>query len=150
MNPLERLEQSRALLRSAMTPAPGLTTEAQAHGIAGWLHRLRESPAIAIVLDALSGWWSKHPMRLVAEAAGDAVAATARPIAQHNPVLLVVVAALAGATLTWSRPWRWLVKPALFAGLAPQLVSRVLANLPLESWLSVFATPPAEPTRSSP
>jgi hypothetical protein len=79
-------------------------------------------------------------MRPLVHVASEASNAVVRPIAQHNPVALVVAAGLVGAVFAWSRPWRWALKPALFAGLLPQLVSRVVANLPLESWLAVLGS----------
>ena len=126
-----------------------------ATGPLAWLERLKDQPSIALVIDALQSWWSRHPMRAVEHVASEATNAVARPIAQHNPVLLVVAAGVLGIVFAWSRPWRWALKPALFAGLMPQLVSRVVANLPLESWLAAFSSAPPvrarnEPHRNSP
>ena len=50
----------------------------------------------------------------------------------------VLVAAAVGALLVWSRPWRWALRPALLAGLAPQFASRVVAKLPIESWMTLL------------
>lgn len=154
MNPVERIEMSRARLRAAMTPAPALP---ETHTAAlPWLQRLKDQPAIGIIVETLQAWWSRHPLRAVVQVASEAGNAVAKPIAQHNPVALVLVAGVAGALLAWSRPWRWALKPALFAGLMPQLISRVVANLPLESWLAVFGStlsggkPPTEPFRNAP
>ena len=138
MNAVERIEMSRARLRHAMQPPVVLGNDAPAAGLLGWLERIKEQPSIAVVIDALQSWWSRHPMRPLAQVATEATNAVARPIAQHNPVALVVAAGLIGVVFAWSRPWRWALKSALFAGLMPQLVSRVVATLPLESWLAVF------------
>ena len=154
---VERIELSRARLRAAMLPRPAVTAgpAAQANPLA-WLEHLKHQPTIAILLDTVQSWWMRHPLRAAVHVASEAGNALARPIAQHNPLMLVVVAAMVGAVLAWSRPWRWAIKPALFAGLLPQLVSRVVANLPLESWLSLFGSslsrpaPPTEPPRNSP
>lgn len=156
MNTVERIELSRARLRQAMLPAPALPADGSPAAPLAWLERLKDQPAIAIVIDTLRSWWSRHPMRAVVHVASEATNAVAKPIAQHNPIALVAVAGLAGALLAWSRPWRWALKPALFAGLMPQLISRVVANLPLESWLAVFTSanssspPPQDPLRNSP
>ena len=156
MNAVERMELSRARLRDAMLPPPALPSRGSPAAPLAWLERLKDQPAVAIVVDTLRSWWSRHPLRAVVHVASEATNAVAKPIAQHNPVALVVLAGLAGAVLAWSRPWRWALKPALFAGLMPQLVSRVVANLPLESWLAVFASatsaapPPHDPLRNSP
>ena len=156
MNPIERLEMSRARLRNAMLPPPALPADGSPAAPIAWLERMKHQPAIAILIDTLQGWWQRHPMRAVAHVASEATNAVAKPIAQHNPIALVVLAAMAGAVLAWSRPWRWALKPALFAGLMPQLLSRVVAELPLESWLALFTSakpappPPRDPLESSP
>lgn len=148
---VQRLELSRARLRLAMLPPPALPGNEPATGALAWLERIKHQPAIAILIDTLQGWWSRHPLRAALHVASETGNAVIKPIAQHNPITLVALACGAGAVLAWSRPWRWALKPALFAGLMPQLVSRVVANLPLESWLAVFTqAPTAQPTRTDP
>lgn len=135
-----RLESSRARLRLAMSPslvkeAPRLT-----HSPSGSvLQRVLELPAIGSVIESLSEWWSHHPLRPVAQVASEASTAVVKPLAQHNPIALVVAAAAVGACLVWSRPWRWMFRSALFAGLVPQLASRIVSRLPLESWIAMFS-----------
>lgn len=156
MSPVERLEMSRARLRDAMLPSPAVPANGSPTVPPAWLERLKNQPAIAILIDTLRSWWQRHPMRAIVHVASETANAVARPIAQHNPIALVAVAGLAGAVLAWSRPWRWALKPALFAGLMPQLISRVVAHLPIESWLAVFTSvnsaPPSphDPLRNSP
>jgi hypothetical protein len=148
---VQRLELSRARLRHAMLPPPALPGDEHITGALAWLERIKQQPAIAILIDTLQGWWSRHPLRAAVHVASEAGNAVAKPIAQHNPIALVALACVAGAVLAWSRPWRWALKPALFAGLMPQLVSRVVANLPLESWLAVLTqTPTAAPPHTDP
>lgn len=155
MSAIERIELSRARLRSAMQPPPALPAS-EPSGVLAWFERLKDQPSIAVIIDALQSWWSRHPLRPLVQMATEATNAVARPIAAHNPVALVVAAGLFGIVFAWSRPWRWALKPALFAGLLPQLVSRVVSNLPLESWLAAFGStapgprPPTEPRRTSP
>lgn len=156
MNAVARIEASRARLRSAVMPPPALQNREADTGLLAWLERLKQQPSIAVIVDALQSWWRRHPMRPLVQVAADASNAVARPIAQHNPLALVVAAGLIGVVFAWSRPWRWALKPALFAGLLPQLVSRVVSNLPLESWLAIFTSTlpgnrnPVEPHRESP
>ena len=156
MNAVERVALSRERLRAAMVPPPALPAPESAAGALAWIERLRHQPAIALVIDTLQNWWARHPLRAVVHVASEATNAVAKPIARRNPLALVLVAGLLGAVLAWSRPWRWAIKPALFAGLLPQLVTRVVAHLPLESWLAVFgsslsgARAPADTLRSSP
>ena len=156
MTAVERIELSRARLQQAMKPPPVLRNGAPVSGPLAWLERIKDQPSIAVIIDTLQGWWSRHPMRPLVHVASEASNAVVRPIAQHNPLALVVAAGLLGVVFAWSRPWRWALKPALFAGLMPQLVSRVVANLPLESWIAAFGSTlsakrtPTEPQRNSP
>lgn len=156
LSAVERLEASRVRLRHAMLPPPALQPRQAETGLLAWLGRLKAQPSIAVIIDAFQSWWVRHPMRPLVKLAGEATNAMAKPIAQHNPVALIMAAGLIGVVFAWSRPWRWALKPALFAGLMPQLVSRVVGHLPLESWLAAFgstppdARPPTEPQRTSP
>ena len=72
--------------------------------------------------------------------AADSTKGVLQPMAQKNPLGLVFGALVLGGLLAWSRPWRWLIKPALFAGLLPQLVSKALAHVPSRSWLAVLTS----------
>jgi len=156
MNSVQRIELSRARLRDVMMPPPALPHESGAGCSPSWLQGLRQQPAVGIVVDTVKAWWSKHPLHAVLNVAIDASSAVVKPIAQHNPKTLVLVAALLGAVFAYSRPWRWALKPALFAGLMPQLISRVVSTLPLEAWLSVIGSTlpggklPTEAQRNSP
>lgn len=136
---LARLEASRARLREAMRPA------APAPSVGGrkwvgrfWLQRLRELPVIGLLADALGAWWSQNPLRPVALVAAEASNAVARPLARRHPITLVLLAGTLGAALAWARPWRWVLRSALFAGIVPQIASRVVAKLPVESWLTLL------------
>lgn len=156
MTAIERIEASRARLRHAMLPPSAVRNAEPATGLIAWLERIKDQPSIAVVIDALQSWWSRHPMRPLVQMASETANAVAKPIAQHNPIALVVAAGLIGVAFAWSRPWRWALKPALFAGLLPQLVTRLVAHLPIETWLAAFvppapgARPPTHPQRSSP
>ena len=136
---LARLEASRRRLREAMRPASP-TPSATGPNAAGrtWHRRLRELPVIALVADALGAWWSQNPLRPVALVAAEAVNAVAKPLALRHPVALVLAAGAVGVALAWARPWRWALRSALFAGLVPQVASRVVASLPVESWLTLL------------
>ena len=138
---LERVESSRARLRDAMLPPAAPRHAATEPGDASWLQRLKRLPAVSVVVDALDAWWSKHPMRPISQVAGGASNAVVKALAQRHPLPLVLVAGAAGAAVAWSRPWRWIFSSVLFAGLVPQLASRVVSKLPIESWLTILGSP---------
>ena len=56
----------------------------------------------------------------------------------NNPFTVIGVAALVGAVLMLARPWRWLIRPALFVGLVPQLLTHALKRLPATSWIDLI------------
>jgi hypothetical protein len=128
--PPDRLALSRERLRQAMQ-GPAAAASAQPGSPAnkpapGWLADLKSIPAVAIVIDALTRWWARHPLHVAAVVAADTATAVARPMAQRHPWRLVLGAALVGGVIVWSRPWRWGLRPALFAGLLPQLLRTAL------------------------
>ena len=137
---LERLAISRQRLRESMRPDPQSPDQQGSDEPPAWLNALKGIPGIAVVVEAVQSWWNQHPMRVAGLVAADASKTFLRPIIQRNPIALVVGAVVVGGLLAWVRPWRGLLKPAIFAGLVPHLVSRLVANVPTESWMSAFAT----------
>ena len=147
---IERVEASRARLRLAMfPPAPPPRAAASGPG-ASWSEKLKSMPAVALLLDTLQGWWSHHPLRPVAQVAGDASDAAVRPMAQAHPIALVLSAAAAGAAIGWLKPWRWLFGSALFAGLVPRIASKMLLKMPIESWMGVAGAALRNNARAAP
>jgi hypothetical protein len=100
------LNQSRDAIRRALIATPS-------------------SPA-----EAVNQWLSEHPIKLASEALGDVTKSVVSPIAQRNPILFVATSLVVGGVLVWSRPWNWLLKPAIIAGLVPKLLSKVIAYAP--------------------
>ena len=141
---IERLALSRERLRSTMLPAPrkahasplGSGVDTMARSL---VERIREMPGATPVLEALETWWQQHPLRTAALVASDAARKFAAPLAERNPVGLVAAAVVVGALLALSKPWRWLLRPAIFAGLVPAIATRVMRQMPVESWLRMFA-----------
>lgn len=78
---------------------------------------------------ALSQGESAYPLQKVLNTAAITADLVLQPIARAHPYRLVIGAALAGALLVRTRPWRWLPVPALLAALVPQLVNAVSDQL---------------------
>lgn len=135
-SPAERLAQTREHLRRALHDDSSPPRRAANDPVTGdpqaqsWLERLRSIPGAAIAVDAVGLWWTRHPMRVPVALALTTASNAARPLAQRHPLALVGGALVLGALLAWSRPWRWALKPALFAGLLPQLLLSALKAAP--------------------
>ncbi len=131
-----QLERSRAMLRASLqTHLNSQDSSKKSSHKSGkndtalifqWFDHL---PGAKIWIPAAQYWWSKHPLHTAASQITKASAAAIGPVAQRHPVQLVFLAALAGAGLVWCRPWRWIAKPALFATIAGQLTSAIIAQL---------------------
>jgi hypothetical protein len=109
VNSISSLNQSREKIREALIATPATPAE------------------------AVNQWLAEHPIKLASEALGDVTKSVVSPIAQRNPILFVASALVVGGVLVWSRPWSWLLKPAIIAGLVPKIVSKVIAYAPKRS-----------------
>jgi hypothetical protein len=103
-----------------------------------WMDELKAIPGVGIVVQALSTWWAKYPLNAAGTMAFEAANSVTKPLASRHPVALVLAALVFGGLLAWSRPWRWILKPALFAGLMAQLSAKLVAQVPLQSWVSLL------------
>ncbi len=126
--PSERLSRSREQLRLALQgteAAAGANTRQGRSMGTTWLDTLQAIPGAGLVVEALGSWWARHPLRVTALVAATAATAVVKPIAQRHPVGLVSGAFVLGGLFALSRAWRWrwVVQPALFAGLAQHLLS---------------------------
>ena len=140
----ERLEASRARLRSAMSSTRRQVALNGGAASPGWLTRLENLPGVRVLVDALKSWWSRHPLRPVVTLAHQTTDAIATPVAQRHPLAMVTAGAVIGALVIAARPWRWILKRALFAGLVPQIV----ASLPIDSWLGRLRVVEARQSRT--
>jgi hypothetical protein len=141
MGPTQRLALTRARLALALrAQARPADTGAAPGGAAASSLRdsLQAIPGGAIVLDILKTWWAQHPLRVTTAVLADAAQALLRPMARRHPLGLVAVAFVVGGLLVWKRPWRWIVTPALVAGLLPQLLAKVVAQVSQRNWLDVL------------
>ena len=121
--PAERLALSRERLRHALAGTTEATADRRAaRGAGQWWRDLRDLPGAGIVVDAVQQWWARHPLRATTLVALNAAQAVVQPLARTHPLSLIAVAFIVGAVLTRRRPRNWVLKPALFAGLLPQLL----------------------------
>lgn len=84
----------------------------------GWFEQARHAAGV---------WWRHHPAHMAVELAGPLVAA----YAHRRPVQFVGMAALAGAALTFARPWRLISITTLLVAVvkASNLPSILMAAL---------------------
>lgn len=112
-----RLEANRARLRLHLSTAPKHSQDsARAHSslyatyLVGLLAAFAHS---GTPKEALVAWWKTLPMAQTLGLAESTVQSWILPTAQRHPVRLVLGAMLAGAVVTWLRPWQWLPANAL-------------------------------------
>lgn len=143
--PADRLALSRERLRRAMTgaPEPAADGSAPPPPRARWWDDFRALPGAGIVIDATQQWWARHPLRTTTLIALEGAHAVIQPLARRHPLALVLGAFVIGALLARRRPWGWL-KPAVFAGLLPQLV---IASLKAQA--QAQPQPPSPPSARS-
>ena len=113
---------------------------AAASSAADWLNALRAEPGTRVLLDALGLWWHQQPWHQTSAALAASARQLLRPLAQRNPLLLVLGAAVLGGALVLFKPWRWLSVSTLAAGLLPQLLPKLLAFLRPLSWVDMLAS----------
>jgi len=148
MTATERLELSRTRLQLALSPAQPEQRASDSR------HRLNSGPEVTLVRAvkaSLDEWWARSMLRPVGQVAYGAASAVVHPLAQRHPFAVVLCAAAAGATLVWSRPWRWVFGSAVFAGFVPQLAWRLLSKVPAASWTTLATAlirPPLNRSRS--
>ena len=102
-------------------------------GIDLLMAKLNEHPMAAAVVDAVTNWWKSHPVHAFGVILGSAARDAAGPLVRRHPLATAAAAVVAGALLMRMRPWRLVIKSALFAGLASQVASRLVSAVPLDT-----------------
>lgn len=141
---LARLQRSRAGIQRALTEsspdAPPGTSAGAAPLLADVLTKLRNVPAANLLLDAIASWWSQQPAGILLRLGTTATRTLVKPIAQRHPVALIVCALAFGGLITWTRPQRWLIRPAAVSRWLPRFAAGVAAHIPLSVWLTLLRT----------
>ena len=92
--PSERLALSRERLRQAMrdisAPAGAAPNQRAGASVVAWFDGLKSLPGVNVVIAAVSSWWVQHPLRLVSMLVLDAAKIAVQPMAQRNPLGLVL------------------------------------------------------------
>lgn len=152
----DRLTASRARLRQTMMDIahPPKRESAPGHNlhdmVDGLLVRVKALPGVSLVFESLENWWRQHPLRTAGLVAGEASRTLIQPIARRNPGTLLLAATGVGALFMLAKPWRWLLRPALFVGLVPQIASQALKRMPVETWLHMVSSVASKGSRSTP
>jgi hypothetical protein len=136
-----RLNRSRLKLSLALHQVHAAQGQAQPTRSAApdWLNDLTSDPTLRVLLHTAAAWWEQHPLQDAAALANRVARQWLGPLAQRNPLRLVLGAAAVGGALVLLKPWRWISVPTLAAGLMPQLLARLVAQLRPVSWVEVLA-----------
>jgi MFS family permease len=116
----------------APSAAPGAATITKDGSL---LEKLKSEPAASVALEALRRWWEQYPLQTAAKELTQSLRAVLVPIAQRNPLGLVLAAFLAGGLVTLAKPWRWMSLQGIFLGALPQILAKVVAQVPVATWL---------------
>lgn len=76
---------------------------------------------------------------LLAPSTGGGLGEQVAGMVLRHPLGAALLALLVGALVTRVRPWRWALKPAVWAVILPQAVA-ALAAAPMALWINVLTT----------
>ena len=135
----ERLKQSRQKMRTQMLALNASSAQAQASTLAEehssvLMATLTSLPLIGPVIASAANWWANHPLHAVADlfmrSKSSATTTQKQGVMQRHPWAVLFGAVGVGALLMWTRPWRFgLLRRAVYAGLAPQIVGSLLSRV---------------------
>jgi len=137
--PLVRLALSRSRLSVALHRLHAAQeAAAQEQAQPGWADALRADPTARVVIDALTVWWTRQPWHKSATLVSGAIRQMLMPLAQRNPLGLVLGACALGGAIMLIKPWRWISAPTLVAGLLPALIAKLATLVRPLSWLEML------------
>jgi hypothetical protein len=149
----DRLDNSRARIREWMNATSEKREDpAGSTHLSGssWLDVLGEIPVVGSIVLSILAALRDSPLpaaaRLVEHAGNEALRSTA----ERHPLALVGVAMASGALLWWAKPWRTVLRSALFAGMVSQLGSRLIAQVPFASVFDALQRVAKGPRRATP
>ena len=132
MTASERLTRSREQMSHWLTDDDRddrQRTRANRHAPASQSNDHAPASIGGIVGEVISEWWSEHPLHASATLALTASRTAIVPLVRRHPAAVLGGAAAVGAAIIWARPWRWLLRPALVAGVASQLAARTITRM---------------------
>jgi hypothetical protein len=141
-HPLVRLALSRNRLSLALHQMQAKKHEAAAQHSENpaWWEALRAEPGTRLLLDTLTAWWVQQPWHQATALLAASAKQLLRPLAQRNPLALVLAATAVGGAMVLLKPWRWLSVPTLAAGLLPPLMVRMFHHLQPLTWAQVLSS----------
>lgn len=127
--------------------APPETHDDDPAWLAMMMDTMNELPVVAVAARYLQRWWRRHPLYATFHVADEAGRELLRPMAKRHPWLLLGGAVVIGVGLGRVRPWRWVSRQTLLAGLIPPIsLASVLATV-----TAMFApAPPPDDGASTP
>ncbi len=137
---VQRLRESRERLLTAVTQGTTAPRAATSKLAPRWTDHLKRIPGVGLALPLFEAWWSQTTVNSASVSLLQAVNAVLKPAAARHPVFAVLCATSFGAALAWSRPWRWIFKSALVAGVAARMTGQVMSRIPIESWFSLLSS----------
>jgi hypothetical protein len=135
------LAQSRERIRRAIRAPSAASGAAGSTKDSGLQEKLKSEPATSVALEALRRWWEQYPLQAAAKELTQSLRTVLVPIAQRNPLGLVLAAFVAGGLITLAKPWRWMSLQAIVLGALPQVLSKVVSQVSVATWLDRGAAP---------